>query len=208
MTWLRPPGPVTPGLRIGLLGGSFNPAHKGHLYASRTALRQLNLDYVWWLVTPRNPLKAASDLAPLDERLRGARRQAKHPRIVVMDIERILRTHYTIDTVRALQRRFPQIRFVWLMGSDNLAQFDHWRDWPQIAARIPIAVIQRPGTIMARIQAKAIGRFGRRRNPRGLAAVRPPAIAIIDGPRCKISATALRQAVWVSEAFVHTIPTC
>jgi nicotinate-nucleotide adenylyltransferase len=94
------------------------------------------------------------------------------------------------------------------MGSDNLAQFDHWRDWPQIAARIPIAVIQRPGTIMARIQAKAIGRFGRRRNPRGLAAVRPPAIAIIDGPRCKISATALRQAVWVSEAFVHTIPTC
>ncbi|HEY5347559.1 MAG TPA: nicotinate-nucleotide adenylyltransferase [Rhizomicrobium sp.] len=206
--WVTAPGPIAPGLRIGLLGGSFNPAHGGHLYASLMAMRQLDLDYVWWLVTPRNPLKPASELEPLKERLCEACHQAKHPRIAVMDIESRLRTHYTIDTVSALQRRFPQVHFVWLMGSDNLAQFRRWRRWPDIAARIPIAVIQRPGTTMAQIQAKAIQRFGRRRVARGLALMRPPAIAILDGARSKESASALRQAAWAREALVHAIPTC
>jgi nicotinate-nucleotide adenylyltransferase len=206
MAWLRPPGPVAPGLRIGLLGGSFNPAHEGHLYASRIALKQLDLDYVWWLVTPGNPLKTTLRLEPLAERLREARQQARHPRIRVMDIEDVLGTRFTIDTVTALQRRFPHIHFVWLMGSDNLAQFRRWRRWPAIAARIPIAVIQRPGTTLAQINAKAIRRFGRRRNLRSLALARPPAIAILDGARNRQSSTALRQVAW--EALVHTIPTC
>jgi nicotinate-nucleotide adenylyltransferase len=176
-----------------LLGGSFNPAHEGHLYASLTALRQLGLDYVWWLVTPGNPLKSAIRLEPLAERLREARKQAKHPRIRVMDIERVLDTRFTIDTVAALQRRFPRTHFVWLMGSDNLAQFRRWRCWPAIAARIPIAVIQRSGTTLAQINAKAIQRFGRRRNARGLASAHPPAIAILDGARSRQSSTALRR---------------
>ena len=205
--WVTAPGPLAPGLRIGLLGGSFNPAHEGHLYASLTALRQLDLDYVWWLVSPGNPLKTGLALEPLAERLREARQQARHPRIEVMDIERALGTRFTIDTVTALQRRFPQLHFVWLMGSDNLAQFRRWRRWPDLAARIPIAVIQRPGTILAQINAAAIQRFGRRRNARALAQAHPPAIAILDGTRSRQSSTALRQA-WAREALVHTIPTC
>ena len=208
MSWLRPPGPLAPDLRIGLLGGSFNPAHEGHLYASLTALRQLDLDYVWWLVTPGNPLKAGLALEPLRERLREARLQARHPRIRVMDIEDALGTRFTIDTVTALQRRFPHINFVWLMGSDNLVQFRRWHRWPALAARIPIAVIQRPGTTLAQINAKAIQRFGRRRNPRALARAKPPAIAILDGARNRQSSTALRQAAWAREALVHAIPTC
>jgi nicotinate-nucleotide adenylyltransferase len=206
--WVKAPGPVAPGLRIGLLGGSFNPAHEGHLYASLMALRQLDLDYVWWLVTPGNPLKTGLVLEPLRERLREARQQARHPRIKVMDIERALGTRFTIDTVTGLQRRFPHLHFIWLMGSDNLAQFRRWHRWSDLAARIPIAVIQRPGTILAQINAKAIQRFGRRRNLRALARTKPPAIAILDGARNRQSSTALRQAAWVREALVHAIPTC
>ena len=130
--WLKPPGPVADGLRIGLLGGSFNPAHEGHLYVSEVALRRLGLDYVWWLVTPQNPLKGRVGLAPLEDRVRQARRIATRPRIVVMDIERALGTRYSIDTLKALQRRFPRLNFVWLMGSDNLAIFRRWKRWDWI----------------------------------------------------------------------------
>src|SRR6266700_1688109 len=107
-------------MTIGLFGGSFNPAHSGHLYVSLTAMRRLGLDYVWWLVSPGNPLKDGRDMASFEKRLASARRTARHPRLIVSDIERQLGTRYTIDTVAALQRRFPAIRFVWLMGSDNL----------------------------------------------------------------------------------------
>jgi nicotinate-nucleotide adenylyltransferase len=172
-------------LTIGLFGGSFNPAHDGHLYVSLTALKRLGLDYVWWLVSPGNPLKQAP--APLAQRLAGARAMARHPRLIVTDLERQLGTRYTIDTVAALQRRFPQIRFVWLMGSDNLESFHRWRDWKKIAARLPMVVVQRPGSILAAVNAAPIRRFGKTR-----ALKPPPAILVLDGTRNTQSATRLR----------------
>jgi nicotinate-nucleotide adenylyltransferase len=179
MNWLRPPGPIAPGLRIGLLGGSFNPAHEGHLYVGEVALRRLGLDYVWWLVAPQNPLKPVADMAPLKKRLAAARALAgRDPHLIVTDIERNLGTCYTIDTLRALTRRFPGVRFVWLMGSDNLEQFHRWRRWEEIAALVPIAVVLRPGSVLAPLRAKAMKRI--------------PRIAIVDGRRNEASASAIR----------------
>jgi nicotinate-nucleotide adenylyltransferase len=149
--WIVPPGPVAPGLTIGLLGGSFDPAHGGHLYVSEVAKKALKLDYVWWLVSPGNPLKPAPD--SLAVRLARARRCAAGTRIVVTGIEARLHTRFTIDTVRALKRHFPQVNFVWLMGSDNLEQFSRWRRWQQIAQLIPIAVVRRPGSVLASLNA-------------------------------------------------------
>lgn len=134
-----------PARRIGLLGGSFNPAHGGHRRISLFALQALGLDEVWWLVSPGNPLKPKAGMAPLAARLASATRQARGTRIVPTAIERELGTRYTIDTLRKLQRRYPRQRFVWLMGSDNLAQLHRWRDWRAIARAMPIAVIARPG---------------------------------------------------------------
>jgi nicotinate-nucleotide adenylyltransferase len=127
------------------LGGSFNPAHGGHRRISLFACRALGLDAVWWLVSPGNPLKPRVGMAPLAARLASARRQARRAPIVPTAIERELGTRYTIDTLRRLIRRYPRSRFVWLMGSDNLAQFHRWRDWRGIARTMPIAVIVRPG---------------------------------------------------------------
>jgi nicotinate-nucleotide adenylyltransferase len=187
LNWIRPPGPVAPGLVIGLLGGSFNPAHAGHLYISLTAMRRLGLDYVWWLVSPGNPLKDGRDMAPFEQRLASARRIARHPRLIVSDIERQLGTRYTIDTVAALQRRFPGVRFVWLMGSDNLENFHLWRNWKDIAKRLPLVVVQRPGSILAAVHAAPIRRYGKSR-----ALKAAPAIVILDGARSPESATQLR----------------
>ena len=188
MNWIRPPGPVAPGLTIGLFGGSFDPAHGGHLYVSLTALKRLKLDYVWWLVSPGNPLKGAP--AGFEKRLAGAQTVARHPRLMVTDIERQLGTRYTSDTVAALQRRFPQVRFVWLMGSDNLGSFHHWQNWRQIAARVPIVVVQRPGSILAAVNAVPVRRFGKSRILKA-----PPAILVLDGARNSESATKLRALV-------------
>jgi nicotinate-nucleotide adenylyltransferase len=197
--WLRPPGPTADGLRIGLLGGSFNPAHEGHLYVSETALKRLKLDYVWWLVSPQNPLKSARGMAGLGARLAGARAlAASHPRLVVTDLERALGTRYTVDTIRALQRRFPKLRFVWLMGSDNLVQFGRWRRWREIAGLAPIAVVQRPGSIMAPLNAAAARRFGTRRGPK----LAPPALTVIDGARNPESASRLRAFGSASAAML------
>ena len=134
------PGPLT-----GLLGGSFNPAHGAHRRISLAALEALGLDEVWWLVSPGNPLKPQSGMAPLAARVRSARDQARRAPIRVTAIERQLGTRYTIDTLRALKRRYPKRRFVWLMGADNLAQLHLWRDWRGLAREMPIAVIARPG---------------------------------------------------------------
>ena len=153
LTWIAPPGPVADGLTIGLLGGSFNPAHDGHAYVGETAMKRLKLDYVWWLVSPGNPLKGAGDMAAFAARLKSAGAVARHPRFIVTDIERYLGTRYTADTIAALRRRFPGVRFVWLMGSDNLRDFSRWQRWQQIARAIPIAVVQRPGSIMAALNA-------------------------------------------------------
>lgn len=132
--------------RIGLLGGSFNPAHGGHRAISLAAMRALGLDEVWWLVSPGNPLKdGASDMAPLAARLASAERAARGSRIRPSAIEARLGTRYTADTLKKLTRLYPDHRFVWLMGADNLAQFHRWRDWRGIARTVPIAVIARPG---------------------------------------------------------------
>lgn len=133
------------GLRTGLLGGSFNPAHQGHKRISLFALRALGLDEVWWLVSPGNPLKPEQGMAPLSARVKQARNLARRAPVRVTAIERQLGTRFTIDTIRALKRRFPNRRFVWLMGADNLAQFDRWKNWRGIAREMPIAVIARPG---------------------------------------------------------------
>lgn len=131
--------------RIGLLGGSFNPAHGGHRRISLFALDALGLDEVWWLVSPGNPLKPKAGMAPLAARLASAQRQARRAPIVPTAIERELGTRFTVDTLRRLKVRYPKYRFIWLMGSDNLAQFHRWRAWRVIARAMPIAVIARPG---------------------------------------------------------------
>ena len=173
-------------MRIGLLGGSFDPAHEGHLYVSRIALRALKLDYVWWLVSPGNVLK--SDPAPLPVRVARARLLVRDRRIFVSDIEARLGTRYTIDTVAALQKRFAHVDFIWLMGSDNLEQFSRWRRWQEIARRIPIAVVRRPGTVLASLHAGLARRLGP-----SLRLTSAPSLVVLDGPRSSESSTELRE---------------
>jgi nicotinate-nucleotide adenylyltransferase len=184
-------------LRIGLLGGSFNPAHEGHIYASVLALKRLRLDYVWWLVAPQNPLKDVRGMAPFDKRLSDARAFARHPRIIVTGIESGLGTRFTVDTLRALKRRFPQVHFVWLMGSDNLLQLPRWRGWQAIFESVPVAVIARPGTALAARMSKAAVRFRTSYAAPDchLAVMQPPAWTMLDSKRNPASATALRRGV-------------
>jgi nicotinate-nucleotide adenylyltransferase len=193
--WLKPPGPAAPGLRIGLLGGSFNPAHEGHLHVSEVALRRLHLDYVWWLVSPQNPLKPAHGMADFQERLKSAGKFVRgQPRLRVSDIEAHMGTRYTVDTVTALQMRFPQLKFVWLMGSDNLVTFHRWRKWQELARRIPIAVVMRPGTTLAPLKATAARRLAaaRPRSEARFADADPPALVILDARLNPASATDIR----------------
>jgi len=199
--WIRPPGPVVPGLRIGLLGGSFDPAHQGHLYISEVARRTLKLDQVWWLVSPGNPLKPEPDSFAV--RLTRARLVAHPPFIHVTGIERQLGTRYTVDTVRALQTRFPQVQFIWLMGSDNLVQFARWRRWQQIAASVPIAVVRRPGSVLAQLSAPLARRVGVARRL-GSA----PSLVVLDGRRNEQSSTALRAEALgaAAEAVLNLTP--
>lgn len=131
--------------KIGLLGGSFNPAHRGHRRISLAAIQALGLDEVWWLVSPGNPLKPAKGMAPYEARLASAREEAKGNRIRVSDFERRAGTRYTVDTLAAIRKRYPGDRFIWLMGADTVAQFHQWRRWRDMAAMVPIAVIHRPG---------------------------------------------------------------
>lgn len=147
------------GMRIGLLGGSFNPAHAGHRHISLIALKRLQLHQVWWLVSPQNPLKSAKDTASLQTRLQTARRLAAHPRIVVSQIEVRLRTRYTIDTLTVLRRRWPGVKFVWLMGADNLGQLPRWRAWDRIMELMPVAVLDRPGSGIKALGGKAATRY-------------------------------------------------
>ena len=150
----RAKGPGAP--RTGLLGGSFNPAHGGHRRISRFTMAALGLDEVWWLVSPGNPLKAAAAMASLAARSASAQSQARHAPIRVTVIERDLGTRYTVDTLRALVRRWPKRRFIWLMGADNLAQLHRWRDWRRLARTMPIAVIARPGYDVGAIASPAM----------------------------------------------------
>ncbi|MBW7055729.1 nicotinate-nucleotide adenylyltransferase [Paracoccus bogoriensis] len=186
-----------PGQRIGLLGGSFDPAHRGHLGISRVALSRLSLDRVWWLVSPGNPLKPNGP-APLLQRLEGARRLVGDPRILVTDLEARLRLRKTADTVAALRRLYPGVRFVWLMGSDNLAQFHLWDRWRAIADAVPFAVLARPGSRLSSRNAPAARALRAARLPEWRAAElalrRPPAWTLLDLPLSPLSSTALRYA--------------
>jgi nicotinate-nucleotide adenylyltransferase len=195
--WVRAPGPAGGGLRIGLLGGSFNPPHEGHVHVSKAALKKLHLDYVWWLVSPQNPLKPVRGMASFDKRLEAAGKLAgAHPRMIATGIEQELGTRFTIDTLRALKRRFPRTRFVWLMGSDNLVQIPRWRRWQQIFAEIPIAVVTRPGSALPARQSKAASRFKSAALPADerFADARAPALTVIEVKRNPASGTKLRAA--------------
>ncbi|MBF0335509.1 MAG: nicotinate-nicotinamide nucleotide adenylyltransferase, partial [Alphaproteobacteria bacterium] len=145
--------------RIGILGGSFNPAHDGHRHISLLALARLRLDEVWWLVSPQNPLKTVAGMAPFAQRLAGARRVARHPRIRVTGIEAALGTRFTADTLAVLRRRFPRARFVWLMGEDNLLQIPRWERWLSIFRGVPIAVFARGSFTLKVLGGRAARRF-------------------------------------------------
>lgn len=183
---------------IGLLGGSFNPAHAGHRHISVEALRRLGLDEVWWLVSPQNPLKAAAGMAPLATRMARAAAVACHRRIRVTDVEAGLGTRFAVDTVAALQRHYPGVRFIWLIGADNLAGLHRWSRWRRLAARVPIAVFARPGYMRAALTAPAMAWFGRRRHASATARRwrewRLPAIVVLDIRLSPLSATAIRRA--------------
>lgn len=140
---------------VGLLGGSFDPAHDGHVHITKTALKRFGLDRIWWLVSPGNPLKKNGP-APMSQRLSDSRAIMQHPRVAVTDIEARLGTRYTAQTIAGLMRQYPEVRFVWLMGADNLAQFHHWRDWRWIMETVPIGVLARPNDrISARLSKAA-----------------------------------------------------
>jgi len=183
--------------RVGILGGSFNPAHDGHRQISLSALAALDLDEVWWLVAPQNPLKSTQDMAPFAERMAQAIAVARHPQIRISDLEARLGTRYTADTLAMLRRRFPGYRFVWLMGADNLAQIATWRDWRRIFALQPIAIFDRPTYTYKALAAKAARCFARYRLPeragRLLAGAVPPAWIFIHERLNPISATAIRN---------------
>jgi nicotinate-nucleotide adenylyltransferase len=186
--------PHSPGLKIGLFGGSFNPAHEGHRTASLIALHRLGLDYVWWLVSPANPLKDTRDLASFDLRVAAARAVARHPRIKVTEIEAEIGAHYTYQTIRYLKSRCPGVHFVWIMGADNLALLHRWRRWREIAASVPIAVVDRPGSTLAvaRTPAAIALAPSRRSQAKAFTMRKPPAIIYLYGPRSALSSTSLR----------------
>ena len=188
--------PHAAGQRIGLYGGSFDPAHAGHRQVSLLALRRLALDAMWWLVTPGNPLKEIAALPPLAERLARAARVAAHPRIVVSGVEAEVGSRYTADLIELLRKRAAAVRFVWVMGSDNLAQFHHWERWREIAAAVPIAVVNRPGHLAGALAAPAAQAMRRYRiddaDAGSLDSVEPTAWTFLIGPRTAASSTALR----------------
>lgn len=195
--WPRLPA-VGAGMRIGLLGGSFNPAHAGHRQISVEAITRLRLDQVWWIVSPGNPLKEHKGLRPLAERVRQAEAVARHPRIVVTGFEADLASRYTADTLAFLCKRLPTVSFVWLMGADNLAQLPRWRRWRQIMQLVPIAVMDRPGWRWRALASKAAIRFGRsrvaERDAAALPGSAPPAWVFLTVPLSPLSSTAIRAA--------------
>ena len=188
--------PHAPGMRIGLFGGTFDPPHQAHLAASLLAMKRLNLDRVWWLVTPGNPLKDTKGLKPLEQRLAAARALARHPRIDVTGLEAVINTRYTYDTLAFLIRRCRGVRFVWIMGADNLRSFSRWQKWREIAGLMPMAIVDRAGSSLyapASVAAQALARF---RLPDAVAPTLadrvPPAWVYLHGLKSPLSSTALR----------------
>ncbi len=186
------------GRRIGLLGGSFNPAHAGHREITLYALRALRLDQVWWLVSPQNPLKSSADMAPLGERLAEAREAMQHPRVLITTLESDLGTRYTADTLSKLCRLYPRTRFVWLMGADNLTQISRWRSWRRIFERMPVAAFSRPAYSLKALAGLAARNYLRKRvsvRSSGLLAdLRPPVWTFLRNPLHPESASAIRRS--------------
>jgi nicotinate-nucleotide adenylyltransferase len=195
-----PPRLVLPphnrGMRIGLFGGTFDPPHAAHLGATLLAMKRLQLDRVWWLVTPGNPLKDTRGLQPLERRMASARVLAGHPRIDVTGLEAVIKTRYTYDTLEHLVRRCPQVRFVWVMGADNLRSFYRWQNWRGIAALLPMAVVDRMGSSLYAMGGRAAQALGRYRLPERLATTladrKPPVWVYLHGLKSPLSSTALR----------------
>ena len=188
---------LSPGMKVGLYGGSFNPAHEGHAHVAETALRRLGLDRVIWLVSPQNPLKSNHETQPLSARIDGVSRYAQGPRMIVSDAETRMGSQYTIDTLRALKARFPGVHFVWIMGADSLAGFHGWRGWTQIMRQTPVAVVSRPWIALKSRFSPAARRFSRARIPSSAARTlpfrKPPAWVYLRGPLNFASSTALRR---------------
>jgi nicotinate-nucleotide adenylyltransferase len=186
------------GQRIGLFGGTFDPPHEAHLAASLLAMKRLALDRVWWLVTPGNPLKDTTELAPLDERIKAARALACHSRIDVTGIEAEIGVRYSYDTIRYLVSHCSGIRFVWIMGADNLRSFHRWQKWRGIAELVPIAVVDRLGPSLYAMGSATAQALARHRVPESEAASlpnrRPPAWIFLHGLKSPLSSTALRTA--------------
>ncbi len=184
-----------PGEAIGLLGGSFDPAHDGHAHITREALRRFGLARVWWLVSPGNPLKPEGP-APMPERLSRARAVMADPRVEITDLETGLGTRHTAQTLRRLMALYPGVRFVWLMGADNLAQFHRWRDWEWIMRNVPVGVFARPGVRLTARGARAAEEYARFRLPAEAAAllprIRPPAWCFVNVPMTSQSSSAIR----------------
>lgn len=179
-------------MRVGLFGGSFNPAHDGHAHVAETALIRLGLDRVVWLVSPQNPLKGAPE--PIEERMAGATRFAAGPSMVVSGAEDQLGDRYSIDTIRALKARYPGVRFVWVMGADNLAGFHRWKGWTEIFRELPVAVVARPGSTLKALTSPAARRFAHVRvAPGTLTASAAPAWSYLSAPLNFASSTALRE---------------
>ena len=189
---------LSPGMHVGLFGGSFNPPHSGHLHVAETARIRLGLDRVIWLVSPQNPLKSARDTAPLAQRMAWVRDLARGPDMVVSDFETRAGLWWTVDTLRLLKVRHPGVKFVWVMGSDNLAGFHHWKGWTDIARLMPMAVVARPGSILGSRFAPTSTFFADRRVPASrapvLAEMEAPAWVYLTAPLNPQSSTAIRAA--------------
>ena len=185
-------------MRIGLFGGSFNPPHEGHRLASLAAMKRIGLDRVWWIVTPGNPLKETDGLPDLATRMAAVRHIAHHPRIVVTGIEARIGTRYTVETVAYLMRRCPGVRFVWIMGADNLLNLPRWRRWREFVELVPIVTVDRPGSTLRALHGSAGAILTQRRLPEHQARLLPdkpaPAFVYLHGPRSPASSTALRDA--------------
>jgi nicotinate-nucleotide adenylyltransferase len=189
---------VYPGQRVGLMGGSFNPPHEGHVVCALTALNRLRLDELWWMVTPGNPLKSAAGLPDLQARMAASRALAPNPAIKVTGFEAELGSPYTYASIRYVTRRLPRVRFVWVMGADNLATFHLWQHWRDIAAIVPIAVVDRPGWHLKALASPAARFLANRRLPERraglLAHCSPPAWVFLSTRLSEASSTALRAA--------------
>lgn len=188
--------PHAPGMRIGLFGGTFDPPHSAHRDASLLAMKRLKLDRVWWLVTPGNPLKDTRGLQPLEKRMAAARALTHHPRIDVTGLEAVINTRYTYDTLEFLKRRCWGVKFVWVMGADNLRSFSRWQNWRGIANLMPMAVVDRMGSSLYAIGSRAPEALKRHRIPEQdavtLADRKPPAWVYLHGLKSPLSSTALR----------------